>query len=647
MYRCKDNDVFGAILYRTHPITEHFFELIGNPFLRSYQKNLSVKLGVCLPSTCLTEDVSFLTLKFAQMFQPSLSIKLIECVENEIDPKEMDLISLSIFGTICALLIILVLIGTVYEHFRWCSFVSTTYPPKNTLIPNTKTINNNDVMMLDCKRSSETIKDRLILAFSLQKNLRNIFKINDDNKIIINEKFSSSISNPSCCSSSSTSFSSSSSSKDSIEIFHGLKFISMIWIIMNHSISFSSQWINFNNPMDIKQITYNVFSHLLVNGTFSVDCFFFIGGYLFMHNLRRYIEESKRIDRDNSSSLSELGTTTKFDKIQSSKTNLSLFVLYLNRYLRMTPTMIFIIGFGAITLRYFGSGPEWTNSTVMFDLWCRKNWWINLLYLHNFLDTDNMCLSHSWYSAVDFQFYLIASILIILLRRRAAIGIGLSLFLILGSICITWIMTIVNNYPAVPYFNDIIPLDVINSYYQNIYIKPYCRIGPYLIGLLLAYAIIINQNSRKLTKSQLILGWSFTIVSTLGVITAMLPANNGDIPSVQLAAIYSSTSRIIWSLGLAWITFVSSKNQGGFVQRFFSLKCWIPFSRLTYCAYLVHPIIIALFYGSRQQTFDYSFYLILYFTISNICITYLASIILALFIEYPISAIGKILLQRS
>lgn len=88
-------------------------------------------------------------------------------------------------------------------------------------------------------------------------------------------------------------------------------------------------------------------------------------------------------------------------------------------------------------------------------------------------------------------------------------------------------MTIVNNYPAVPYFNDIMfvyknrlfaidfkqtilffkflpppnrPLDVINSYYQNIYIKPYCRIGPYLIGLLLAYAIIINQNSRKLTK---------------------------------------------------------------------------------------------------------------------------------------------------
>lgn len=83
-----------------------------------------------------------------------------------------------------------------------------------------------------------------------------------------------------------------------------------------------------------------------------------------MHNLKHYMESNQR------------------------RFNLAIF--YLNRYIRMTPTMMFIIGFGATMLRYFGSGPEWTNSTVMFDLWCRKNWWINLLYLHNFIDTDNM-----------------------------------------------------------------------------------------------------------------------------------------------------------------------------------------------------------------------------------------------------------------
>lgn len=108
----------------------------------------------------------------------------------------------------------------------------------------------------------------------------------------------------------------------------------------------------------------------------------------------------------------------------------------------------------------------------------------------------------------------------------------------------------------------------------------------------------------------LILGWTFTLLATLGVILLMLPANQGNIPSPAYAAVYSATSRLVWSLGLSWITFVSLHNYGGLVSAFLCAKVWVPLSRLTYCAYLVHPIIIAIFYGSRHQTFDYSFYLI-------------------------------------
>lgn len=123
-------------------------------------------------------------------------------------------------------------------------------------------------------------------------------------------------------------------------------------------------------------------------------------------------------------------------------------------------------------------------------------------------------------------------------------------------------------------------------------------------------------SSRHLTslsaspQPYLILGWTFTLLATLGVILLMLPANQGNIPSPAYAAVYSATSRLVWSLGLSWITFVSLHNYGGLVSAFLCAKVWVPLSRLTYCAYLVHPIIIAIFYGSRHQTFDYSFYLI-------------------------------------
>ena len=119
------------------------------------------------------------------------------------------------------------------------------------------------------------------------------------------------------------------------------------------------------------------------------------------------------------------------------------------------------------------------------------------------------------------------------------------------------------------------------------------------------------------TQPYLFAGWTFTVVSTLGVILAMFPANNGHIPDVHIAAAYSATSRIIWSLGLSWITFASMHSYGGFIQTFLSFKVWVPLSRLTYCAYLVHPIIIAIFYGSRHQTFDYSTYLMVSTFIEN------------------------------
>ncbi|OTF70756.1 hypothetical protein BLA29_007079 [Euroglyphus maynei] len=256
------------------------------------------------------------------------------------------------------------------------------------------------------------------------------------------------------------------------------------------------------------------------------------------------------------------------------------------------------------------------------------------------------CLSHSWYSAVDMQFFLISPLLVLLLIRKRWLGMSLMLIILFGSILITAILTYINSYPAVPYFNNQVELNTLNSYYKHVYIKPYCRIGPYMIGLLLAYGMMTTRRDVRLSRNALIAGWIFTASATFGIVMCMLPANNGLIPAKFAAAMYSSLSRNLFTMGLAWITFVSITDQGGCVQTLFSLRFWIPLSRLAYCAYLINPIIIAIFYGSRNQTFEYTPYLLLYFTISNIIVTYLASLLIALFIEYPLITISKIFLKR-
>lgn len=146
----------------------------------------------------------------------------------------------------------------------------------------------------------------------------------------------------------------------------------------------------------------------------------------------------------------------------------------------------------------------------------------------------------------------------------------------------------------------------------------------------------------------------------------MLPANNGDIPNNYIAALYSALSRPAWAVGLAWITFVSLSGFGGIVHNFLSSKIFIPLSRLTYGAYLIHPIVMATFYGSREHAYDFSHYLMvwlrthkqgtalilvfslqLYFIIGHLVITYLISLILTLLFESPIMGLEKLIRNKT
>ena len=42
---------------------------------------------------------------------------------------------------------------------------------------------------------------------------------------------------------------------------------------------------------------------------------------------------------------------------------------------------------------------------------CRKFWWRNLLFIQNFYSFDEMCMSWTWYLAVNFQLSVMGSIL--------------------------------------------------------------------------------------------------------------------------------------------------------------------------------------------------------------------------------------------
>ncbi|GFT69782.1 nose resistant to fluoxetine protein 6, partial [Nephila pilipes] len=64
---------------------------------------------------------------------------------------------------------------------------------------------------------------------------------------------------------------------------------------------------------------------------------------------------------------------------------------------------------------------------------------------------------------------------------------------------------------------------------------------------------------------------------------------------------YTALNRTCFACGLAWVIFVSVSGQGGVVNSILSWKFWIPLSRLTFCAYLFHPLVQTTFLSSLRS----------------------------------------------
>ena len=58
-----------------------------------------------------------------------------------------------------------------------------------------------------------------------------------------------------------------------------------------------------------------------------------------------------------------------------------------------------------------------------------------------------------------------------------------------------------------------------------------------------------------------------------------------------------SSFHVILTLGFYFV---------GLVDKILSAHFWIPLSRLTYCAYLVHPIVLLTYLGSLETNHNYS-----------------------------------------
>ncbi|KAI0217414.1 Nose resistant to fluoxetine protein 6 [Lamellibrachia satsuma] len=144
-------------------------------------------------------------------------------------------------------------------------------------------------------------------------------------------------------------------------------------------------------------------------------------------------------------------------------------------------------------------------------------------------------------------------------------------------------------------------------------------------------------------RSVVAVGWLFAICFSFAAVYGRykLPVY----PSGARHA-YMAMHKDAFALGIGWLVFACCTGYGGFVNRFLSWNFFIPFSRLTYSLYLIHPLIIyAYSYGRNQLIYvQYSTMMMLFLTywlLGNLS----ASVLSACF-ELPFMELEKVIFSR-
>ncbi|SPP88232.1 nose resistant to fluoxetine protein 6 [Drosophila guanche] len=402
---------------------------------------------------------------------------------------------------------------------------------------------------------------------------------------------------------------SNNSNPNVVHCLHGLRGMSLIWVCFGHNYLVSISMPNIN-LLDVYKWAKSPFMMVINEGVFAVDTFFFISGMLVSMVALRSIEKAK------------------------GKLNIPL--MYLHRYLRLTPVVAVSILVYLKVLPLLGDGPlfgKWN-----FDNYdsCNENWYWTLLYVQNYA-ADRICLAQTWYLAIDMQLYIIAPLLLIIVFKWGTKGAAFVLLLTLLLAAYLFSIMVIKD------------LSIISGGDMGLSQKTHNRTSGWLVGFLFGYYLhTIRGKSIKLSRPSVWIGWLICLALLFTCIFAMYPYGPAKSKSISILseAFYVSLSRIAWPLGLSWVVFACMQGYGGLANSFLSSPLWQPLSKLSYCIYMYHLLIQNLNAGrTRVNTYFSDYDLMLRFW-QDFGFSLILAYIMYILIEAPFGGLESLILPN-
>lgn len=356
-----------------------------------------------------------------------------------------------------------------------------------------------------------------------------------------------------------------------LDILNGIRVASISVVIIGHTFLYSLRG-PVSNPLVMIQWFERWSFYILMAAPYSVDIFFWLSGFLGSYLMLELLK--KRNGR-----------------------NQPYWMIMLHRFLRIAPLYFATILFFWFIMAMAGTGPIFYMYKDDYAGACNRYWWSHLLFINNFypFDRDEQCMGWTWYLPNDMQFFLLLPPLVYLLYRFRIVGIFVNLGIMLASFIVSFIILMIEDFSPSFYA-------IKENYYRVYYMKPYMRISPFIIGILLGLFVYSHRNDAledsvikrfcdRVQKSWIIRQLFYWVgIAILLVITfTFRPINiNPDDFNTVFNAFYMTLSKPLFVFAVVMVIFPVLLGRGVLIQKILGFDWFTPVARISFGAYLIH-----------------------------------------------------------
>lgn len=396
---------------------------------------------------------------------------------------------------------------------------------------------------------------------------------------------------------------------------HGLRFLSIVWVVMGHSYgSPSDVWARFVNALIYADHWENT---ITAGGFVSVDTFFFLSGFL----------------------LAAVACKQRRNPV-------IVFVLAVVRRFIRTMAPVFFVIMCLHLMPLIVSGPDAKTFFTKVHEETHKQWLPLLLQVQNYnfsvADTNAPVFGHLWYLALDFQYFLVCLPILLLLKRRPRWAVAAFTLLSLLSCSIaTWQVAGTQMTPFVVVLTERLTTFLETGFFYYFY--PFYHAPCYFAGCI-TFFLVAWYKEKKISKAFQTAAWCIAIGSGLTCFFWKTPWYQTPHPTNEFGKLpLAFFDRILWSVCLMWVTLTCATGRGGFLCTFLSWSAFAPLSRLTFGVYIIHlPFVQLMMHTARERMFFSHFFVVSFF-FTVLLWSYLLSYLLFVFCEAPTGRLDKLI----